>query len=147
MKGALHRAGPAVSPLPSRRPHQQPLLSLSHLPSLPPHAPELVPRLGGLVDVTVVQWPLVACLLAQGLVELELQDKTHKVPAGTRGESAGDGGGPLPRNQPAPHRGGQRPDQGLPAAKGEPNLAQEGGPLEFQERMWGQALGMRGPVS
>lgn len=46
------------------------------------HTPELGPRLGGLVDVTLVQRALVACLLAQGLVELELQDKAHEVPAG-----------------------------------------------------------------
>lgn len=52
-------------------------------PSLCPHTPELGPSPGGLVDVTLVQWALVACLLAESLMELELQDKTHKVPAGT----------------------------------------------------------------
>lgn len=48
-----------------------------------PHTPELGPRLGGLVDVTLVQGALVACLLAQRFVELELQDKAHEVPTGT----------------------------------------------------------------
>lgn len=54
----------------------------SHLPFGSSYTPELGPCLGGLVDVTLVQWVLLACLLAQGLMELELQDKTHKVPAG-----------------------------------------------------------------
>lgn len=64
----------------------------SSLSSTPPplvlkscHILELGPRLGGLVDVTLVQWALVACLLAQCLMELELQHEAHKVPAGTDG--------------------------------------------------------------
>lgn len=40
-----------------------------------------------------MQWALVACLLAQGLMELKLQDKTHKVPAGTGWVLEGIGGG------------------------------------------------------
>lgn len=72
--------------------HGQPVASQTRLPPPPPtshlpfgssYTPELGPCLGGLVDVTLVQWVLLACLLAQGLMELELQDKTHKVPAGT----------------------------------------------------------------
>lgn len=60
------------------------------------HTPELVPCLGGLVDVTLVQRALVACLLAQGLMELELQDKTHKVPEGTGWVLRGLGRAPGP---------------------------------------------------
>ena len=64
-------------PLPIHRSLSSPLTPHS------PHTPELGPRLGGLVDVTLVQGALVACLLAQRFVELELQDKAHEVPTGT----------------------------------------------------------------
>lgn len=85
------------------------------LPS--PHTPELGPRLGGLVDVTLVQWALVACLLAQGLMELELQDKTHKVPAGTEQTLEGIVGVPCPGTMQLPM--GQKPNQGLPRQRRE----------------------------
>lgn len=65
-------------------------------PSLCPHTPELGPSPGGLVDVTLVQWALVACLLAESLMELELQDKTHKVPAGTGWVLEGTAEAPCP---------------------------------------------------
>lgn len=100
----------ASCPPDTSSPHLSPPLP-SHWPCCSPYAPELGPRLGGLVDVTLVQWVLLACLLAQGLMELELQDKTHEVPAGT-GQALGRVvGKPSPRHHSAPEpRSRQRPD-------------------------------------
>lgn len=70
---------------PQRNALHQPLPSAPTLVLHPCHILEFGPRLGGLVDVTLVQWALVPCLLAQCLMELELQHEAHKVPAGTDG--------------------------------------------------------------
>lgn len=103
---------PPVSWWPSRHAlPSQPLPAPSHLPSISFHTPELVPCFGGLVDVALVQWALVACLLAQGLMELELQDKTHKIPAGTGRALRGLAGVPCPGTIQLPT--GLRLDQGL----------------------------------
>lgn len=96
-----------TSLLPTSSLHSPPLPS--HWPCCTPYAPELGPRLGGLVDVTLVQWVLLTCLLAQGLMELELQDKTHEVPAGT-GQALGRVvGKPSPRHHSAPDPAEARP--------------------------------------
>lgn len=80
-----------------------------------------------------MQWALVACLLAQGFMELELQDKTHKVPAGTGWVLEGVVGDPCPGTIQLPT--GQRPEQGMTGEKEEASLDQERGPLKFQAGM------------
>lgn len=76
MPHARHGEATSISPTlccPHGEPVPSPTSPLT-LPLVSPatHTPELGPRLGGLEDVTLVQRALVACLLAQGLVELEL---------------------------------------------------------------------------
>lgn len=138
MSGALHRAGPAVSPLEQPVAFQTSPSAASPLTlplALPPsphtgacpppwwtgrrHSGAVAP--GGLPPCTGLGGTGTAGQNSQSTCR-------HRA-----GVSGGWGGVPCPGTIQLPT--GQRPDQGLPVEKGEPHLAQEGGPLESQERM------------